>query len=83
MLRFWYGLLRSFREPFSNTKLEFGITWVHFGDLGLHFDVFLEALTPLAAQLGHFWGSCRKRDNFSAEVASILVTFLAPKSQKL
>ena len=75
MLRFWFGLLLSFREPFSTTNLNLGSLGVHFGDLGLHFGVFLEALTARGAQLGHFGGSVKKGVRFSAEYSFLLDSF--------
>ena len=45
--------------------------------------VFLEGLTTLAAQLGHFGGSVKKGVRFSAEVSSVLSSFWGSFPSKL
>ena len=73
----------SFQQLFWSQNLYLKPPRLHFGDLGRHFGVFLEALTPLAAQLGHFWGSCQRKHFFAAEGASHLGSFLGSVLLKL
>ena len=46
----------------------FGTLGVDFGDPGLHFGVFLEALTPLGAHFGHFGENSKKWEPFSRRI---------------
>ena len=61
----------------------FGSLGDHFGGLEVHFGVFLEALTTLGAQLGHFEGICRKRDSFFRRSAILFGVIFCNFSSKL
>ena len=56
---------------------------LYFGALGLHFGVFLEALTPLGTTLATLGQSIEKCSIFSAEYSPHLAQFSNPNLQKL
>ena len=68
---------------FDSKTLIWEASGLHFGTIGLHFGVFLEALTLLGAQLGHFGGIYWESESFSRRFLSSLGPFPDQNPQQL
>ena len=83
MLRFWYGLLRSFREPFSTTIFEFGITWGPFWWPGGPFWCLFGGLDHPWSPAGSLSGNLSKKGSFFRRTNVLFGVIVCDISSKL